>query len=208
MFGSDETFHLAIPVSNKDHIRGPENAPVTLVEYGDFQCDNCGEAYPIVKELQRRMGSRLRLVFRNFPLVEIHRYAEGAAEASEAAAAQGQFWKMHDIMFENQEALGLEDLRDYATRIGLDVERFMRELTGRMYRERVQQEEASGDKSGVDGTPTFFINGIMHQDSYDVETLLEACEHAAQQHKGETRAASTRPRGTAKKTLHPRRSGR
>src|SRR5512140_1906073 len=129
MFGSEETFHLAVPVSDKDHIRGPQNAPVTLVEYGDFQCDNCGEAYPIVKEIQRRMGNRLRFVFRNFPLTEMHRYAEGAAEASEAAAAQGQFWKMHDIMFENQLALELKDLRDYAAQIGLDGERFARELT-------------------------------------------------------------------------------
>ncbi len=202
MMQHNETGRLAVPVTNRDHIRGPEHAPVTLVEYGDFECDNCGAAYPIVKELQKRMGNDLRFVFRNFPLTEVHPCAEGAAEASEAAAAQGQFWKMHDILFENQQYLALEDLQEYAQRIGLDVKRFTRELTGRVYQPMVEMEIEGGEQSGVEGTPWFFINGVFYDDSYDLDSLLRACREAAQEQK--ERAPVKRSRGQAKRTMRRR----
>ncbi len=181
MFEASETGRLAVRVSDHDHIRGPASAPVTLVEYGDFECPNCGEAYPILKNLQVRMGSRLRFVYRNFPLTEIHPYAENAAEASEAAGAQGRFWAMHDILFENQDALDVRDLEKYAARIGLDLPRFQRDLAGHIYAGRVQQEYEGGLRSGVDGTPTFFINGERYDGSYDEESLFQACSEAAQE---------------------------
>jgi len=171
---------LTVPVSDgRDHIQGSADAPVTLVEYGDYECPYCGAAYPIVKEVQARMGDRLRFVFRNFPITTSHPHAEQAAEAAEAAAAQGSFWDMHDALYENQKRLGDEDLRAYAEELGLDVERFAGELGEHVHEARVHEDFLSGVRSGVNGTPTFYINGVRHDDSYELETLLAAVEQAA-----------------------------
>jgi protein-disulfide isomerase len=168
---------LSMPVSeDRDHIQGPADAPVTLVEYGDYECPYCGAAYPIVKEVQDRMGERLRFVFRNFPITTSHPHAQEAAEAAEAAAAQGRFWPMHDLLFENQKNLGDRDLRAYAEQLGLDLELFDEELAGHVHAERVHKDFVSGVRSGVNGTPTFYINGVRHDDSYEIETLLAALE--------------------------------
>jgi protein-disulfide isomerase len=139
------------------------DAPVTLVEYGDYECPYCGMAYPIVKQVQAHFGDRLRFVFRNFPLGEIHPHAQHAAEAAEAAAAQGKFWEMHDRIFEHQKRLRDEDLRDYAAAEGLDADRFAVDLSGHAFAERVREDFMSGVRSGVNGTPTFFINGVRFE---------------------------------------------
>jgi protein-disulfide isomerase len=171
---------LAVPVDEaRDHIQGPPVAPVTLVEYGDYQCPYCGAAYPIVKEVQARLGERLRFVFRNFPITTSHPRAEQAAEAAEAAAAQGRFWEMHDLLYENQKRLRDEDLHGYAEQLGLDVERFDQDLAEHAHAPRVREDFMSGVRSGVNGTPTFYINGARHDDSYDFDTLLAALERAA-----------------------------
>jgi protein-disulfide isomerase len=171
---------LTVPVNDgRDHIQGSADAPVTLVEYGDYECPYCGAAYPIVKEVQARMGDRLRFVFRNFPITTSHPHAEQAAEAAEAAAAQDSFWEMHDALYENQNRLRDEDLRAYAEELGLDVERFAGELGEHVHEARVHEDFLSGVRSGVNGTPTFYINGVRHDDSYELETLLAALEQAA-----------------------------
>jgi protein-disulfide isomerase len=171
--------HLTPPVGERDHVQGPADAPVTLVEYGDFECPYCGEAYPIVKALQQRLGERLRFVFRNFPLTNAHPHAARAAEAAEAAAAQGRYWEMHDRLYEHQRALDDAHLERYASDVGLDVARFDREMTEGRYRGRVREDFLSGVRSGVNGTPTFFINGLRHDDSYAPEVLFAAIERAA-----------------------------
>jgi formate-nitrite transporter family protein len=153
---------LTPPVSDRDHIQGPLDAPVTLVEYGDYECPHCGRAYPIVKAAQRQLGDRLRFVFRNFPLAEAHPHARRAAEAAEAAAAQGRFWRMHDMLFEHQHALEDAALLHYAEILQLDTERFARELRDGTYAQRVSDDVLGGARSGVNGTPTFFVNGVRY----------------------------------------------
>ena len=175
----DAAAALTLPVGERDHIQGPAGAAVTLVEYGDYECPHCGRAYPIVKAIQQQMGPRLRFVYRNFPLRESHPHAEQAAEAAEAAAAQGKFWEMHDRLFERQFALDGEYLIEYAGDLGLDVGRFRKELGEGVYEPRVREDFRSGVTSGVNGTPTFFINGVRHDDSWDLEPLLAALEEAA-----------------------------
>jgi protein-disulfide isomerase len=171
---------LTVPVDvDRDHIQGAADAAVTLVEYGDYECPYCGAAYPIVKEVQARMGEELRFVFRNFPITTSHPHAEQAAEAAEAAGAQGKFWEMHDLLYENQRQLGDEDLRSYAERLGLDLESFEGDLAEHLRAPRVREDFMSGVRSGVNGTPTFYINGVRHDDSYELETLLAALEQAA-----------------------------
>jgi protein-disulfide isomerase len=171
---------LAVAVDDdRDHIQGSADAAVTLVEYGDYQCPYCGAAYPIVKELQARMGDRLRFVFRNFPISTSHPHAEQAAEAAEASAAQGRFWEMHDLLYENQTQLRDQDLHAYAEQLGIDVERFDKDLAEHVHAPRVHEDFMSGVRSGVNGTPSFYINGARHDDSYDFETLLAALERAA-----------------------------
>jgi protein-disulfide isomerase len=171
---------LAVAVDNdRDHIQGPADAAVTLVEYGDYECPYCGAAYPIVKELQARMGDRLRFVFRNFPITTSHPHAEQAAEAAEAASAQGRFWEMHDLLYENQRRLRDQDLHSYAEQLGLDVEQFDKDLAGHVHAPRVREDFMSGVRSGVNGTPSFYVNRARHDDSYDLETLLAALERAA-----------------------------
>src|SRR6266566_2002320 len=172
------TARLTMPVGPRDHRLGPETAPVTVVEYGEYECPYCGEAHPIVKEIKRRLGDRLCFVFRHFPLTQVHPYAEHAAEAAEAAGAQGKFWQMHDSHFEHQEALDDAHLVRYAAELKLDVDRFERELAEHVYANRVREDFLSGVRSGVNGTPTFFINGLRYDGSYDLEMLLAAIELA------------------------------
>jgi protein-disulfide isomerase len=167
-------------IGPRDHIFGPASAAVTLVEYGDFECPYCGEAYPIVKALQKRLGDRVCFVFRHFPLANAHPHAEHAAEAAEAAAAQGKFWEMHDLLYENQAALEDEDLTGYAAKLGLDVPRFTRELAGHHYAARVREDFLAGVRSGVNGTPGFFINGVRHDGSYDFDSLLAGIKAATE----------------------------
>jgi Na+/H+ antiporter NhaA len=169
---------LAEPVDpGTDHIRGPVDAPVTVVEYGDFECPYCGRAEPVVRELLREFAD-LTYVWRHLPLDDVHPHARMAAEASEAAAEQGAFWAMRDLLFEHQDRLELEDLVGYAARLGLDVDRFTRDLTERRYAARIDRDVDSADVSGVGGTPTFFINGRRHQGAYDIATLSASVKAA------------------------------
>ena len=169
---------LAVPVSERDHTQGPATASVTLVEYGDYECPYCGQAYPIVKELQRRLGDRLRFVFRNFPLTNAHPHAAHAAEAAEAAAAQGKFWEMHDYLYEHQRALDDPHLLQAAERLSLDVARFRQDMEAHTHVARIREDFMGGVRSDVNGTPTFFVNGVRHDESYDLQTLLAALERA------------------------------
>jgi protein-disulfide isomerase len=172
-------------VSAGDHSAGPEDAPVTLVEYGDYECPYCGMAHPVVKEAQRELGSGLRFVFRNFPLAEAHPHARAAAQAAEAAAAQGRFWEMHDMLFEHQDALEAEDLLGYAKSIGLDMQQFARDLADPAITKRVRDDFRSGVQSGVNGTPTFFMNGERYDGSWAnqvafIKRLREAARQGAE----------------------------
>jgi protein-disulfide isomerase len=162
------------PMPGRDHIQGPTSAPLALLEYGDFQCPYCGAAYPVVKEVQERLGERLCFAFRNFPLVNSHPNAEHAAEAAEAAGAQSAYWKMHDLLFENQRALEDEDLARYAAALDLDVRRFTSEVLEGAYVARIQEDFRSGARGGVNGTPTFFVNGVRFDGAPDVDSLVEA----------------------------------
>jgi protein-disulfide isomerase len=176
---SDERSRLTVAVSARDHVDGPDDAAVTLVEYGDYECPHCGRAHRIVKQIQELLGDRLRFVFRNFPLTEIHPHAQHAAEAAEAAAEQGYFREMHHALFEGQHALGDRDLMRYATEIGLDRSRFQQELADHVHAPRVREDFRSGVRSGVNGTPTFFINGFRHDGPWDLDSLNEALETAS-----------------------------
>ncbi len=162
----------------RDHIRGPDRAPVTLLEYGDYECPYCGRAEPIIRELLDSFGDDVRYVWRHLPLNDVHPNAQMAAEAAEAAAAQGDFWEMHDLLLAHQEALSDQDLTGYARELGLDLGRFWEELRRRRYADRVAEDVASADASGVAGTPTFFINGRRHQGAYDIDTLTDAVTRA------------------------------
>ena len=173
---------LTPPVSERDHANGPEDAPVTLVEYGDYECPYCGMAYQVVKSAQRELGKQLRFVFRNFPLAEAHPHARLAAQAAEAAAVQGKFWEMHDALFEHQEALEAEDIIGYAKSLGLDMVKYARDLQDATYAKRVRDDFRSGVRSGVNGTPTFFINGSRYEGSWANEkAFIHTLHEAAQQ---------------------------
>jgi len=161
-------------VSSSDHAQGPADAPVTLVEYGDYQCPYCGEAYPVIKAVQGMFGDRLRFVFRNFPLSQAHRYAQLAAEAAEAAGAQGKFWEMHDALYENQDQLGQALFEVLVARLGLDAGRFEADLETHQFQSRVKHDFMGGVRSGVSGTPGFFINGNLYDQSWDKESLSAA----------------------------------
>ena len=178
MAASDDRALLRFPVTERDHAQGPPDAPVTLVEYGDYECPHCGRAYPIIKDVQLRLGERLRFVFRNFPLSEAHPHAEHAAEAAEAAGSQGKYWEMHDTLFEHQRALGDRQLVNYAAALDLDVARFEEALTSGVHARHVRADFLGGIRSGVNGTPTFFINDVRHDDDWDVDTLTAALELA------------------------------
>lgn len=170
--------HLKPDVSDRDHRSGPEDAPVTLVEYGDYECPSCGMAFPIVHRVRRDLGSRLRFVFRNFPLTEVHPHARHAAELAEAAGAQGRFWEMHDELFEHQSALDDRHLLQYAKTLALDVERVTRELETGTHLDRIQSDIASGIHSGVNGTPTFFVNGQRLDGAWGYPDLMAAIDLA------------------------------
>jgi len=179
---------LTQPVSEgRDHIRGPSSAPVTLVEYGDFECPHCGQAHVILEQLLGQFGERVRLVYRHFALAQIHPHAQRAAEASEAAAAQERFWEMHDILFENQDALEDERLAEYAQDLNLDLVHFERDLFGEVFKPRVREDFMSGVRSGVNGTPTFFINGQRHDGPWDLESLSAAIDAQLHAHGGAER---------------------
>jgi protein-disulfide isomerase len=169
---------LKIPVRPEDHIEGDVNAPCTLVEYGDYQCPHCGRAYPIVKRVQKHFGKRLRFVFRNFPLNEIHPQAETAAETAEFAAAQGKFWEMHDALFENQSRFSPAFFPELAQKLGLDAADLRDALGTEKYRAHVRSDFMSGARSGVNGTPTFFINGQRLDGPWDYEDLVGAIDAA------------------------------
>jgi protein-disulfide isomerase len=165
---------MTLPAPGRDHIQGPIDAPIMLVEYGDYQCPYCGAAYPIVKALQKRLGKRLCFAFRNFPLANAHPYAEHAAEAAEAAAAQGRFWEMHDMLYENQQSLDDQSLAEYATALKLDAAKLISEVVAGAHKERVREDFRSGAHNGVNGTPSFFINGERYDGAYDEEDLFAA----------------------------------
>jgi protein-disulfide isomerase len=165
---------LTVPINDHDHIIGSHDATMTLVEYGDYQCPYCGAAHPSVKEVLRVLGDDLLFAFRHFPLSQIHQYAFQAAEAAEAAGAQDRFWQMHDLLFTHQDRLATPDLIGYAGALGLDVQRFVSDLESHRHAERIREHFMSGVRSGVNGTPTFFVNGIRHNGSYDPDSLLEA----------------------------------
>jgi protein-disulfide isomerase len=171
---------LAVPVSEQDHAQGPADAAVTLVEYGDYQCPYCGAAYPVVKGVQRGMGDRLRFVFRNFPISTSHPHAQGAAEAAEAAGAQGKFWEMHDMLYEHQAMLDQGHLLRMAEQVGVEGERFKEDMAERRYETRVRDDFMSGVRSGVNGTPTFFINGVRYDGQVDEAHLVRALEQAVE----------------------------
>ena len=163
---------VAIPLQDDDHVAGAQTAAVTLIAYCDFECPYCGDAFPTIKGPQAELQDRLYYVFRHFPLNEKHPFAQQAAEAAEAAGVQGQFWAMHDLLFEHQEALGDEDLYAYAATLDLDMERFEEELRRGVHASRVARDVQSGRRNGVTGTPTFFVNGVRHADEERLERLV------------------------------------
>ncbi len=167
---------LSPSVSELDHIAGKPDSRVTLVEFGDYQCPYCGIAFSVVKQLQRDLAGKLRFVFRNFPLTEVHPYAALAAQAAEAAALQGKFWEMHDIIFENQERLDPSNLSEWARQIGLDLYEFEKGIREKQVAERIRNDLRSGGRSGVDGTPFFFINGFSFDEEPDYEQLRKALD--------------------------------
>ena len=169
---------LAVPVTAKDHAEGPASAPVTLVEYGDYQCPSCGDVFPLVKKIQKHFGDQLRFVFRNFPL-EMHPYAEHAAETAEFAAAHDKFWDMHDHLFMHQNNLADDALLKLATQLKLPAAELTTALDEGTYASRVKHDLDGGIKSGVTGTPMFYLNGELYDDSYDYDTLVSAIEAAA-----------------------------
>ena len=179
LLGTSEVLvDLVVPVDDeRDHIRGPEKAPVTVVEYGDFECPYCGLAESSVRELLRDFGD-VRYVWRHLPLTDVHPHAQLAAEATEAAGKQGAFWEMHDLLLEHQGALTVRDLVGYATSLGLDTERFTASLRKHAGAARVAEDTDSADLSGVSGTPTFFVNGMRHYGAYDIESLSKAVKLA------------------------------
>ncbi len=169
---------LHVQVTENDHAQGDANAAVTLVEYGDYECPACGDAYPIVKQVQQHFGKRLRFVFRNFPLTEMHPNAEPAAEAAEAAGVQGRFWEMHDALYKNQQKLDPAMLPGLAASLGLDAAKVEAAVGERQFADRIEADLEGGTQSGVQGTPSFFINGKLHGGSYALEELVRAIEAA------------------------------
>jgi formate-nitrite transporter family protein len=172
---------LVVPVSERDHALGSPDAPMTLVEYADFECPYCAAATKAIAYLRRHLGGEIRFVFRHFPVTELHPHAEQAALAAEAAAAQGKFWQMHDLLFERQDAMERQDLERYAEEIGLDLSDFVLELGLRSGLDRVQKDLESGRASGVNATPKFFLNGVRF-DGTDLRELVPAVEQAARDH--------------------------
>ena len=171
--------HLAVPVSERDHSQGPATAAVTLVQYGDYECPYTRLSTTIVRTIQQQLGEQLRFVFRNFPLIEIHPHALHAALAAEAAAAQGKFWQMHDSIFHHQHTLEDADLEQFAEAVGLDLQQYARALADQGALARIEEDVEGGERSGVQGTPTFFINGALYRGSWEREALLPALQAAS-----------------------------
>ena len=165
---------LVVPIHDTDHTVGPSDAPVTLVEYGDFECPNCRQAAPACKLLLQKFGERIRFVYRHFPLEEVHLHARLAAEAAEAAASQGKFWQMHDLLYANQSHLTPPDLHAYAEQLGLDLRLYQAELQDHRHLQRVRSDQQSGRDSGVRATPTFFVNGAICDVSFGLDALERA----------------------------------
>lgn len=170
--------HLAVAVSEEDHSQGPARAEITLVEYGDFECPDAGRAYPMVKKLQKHYGKRMRFVFRNFPLTDIHPLAEPAAEAAEFAGTQGKFWEMHDALYENQDRLTVGLLGRLAESIGLDGDAADEAIENQEFEERIEQDAEGGAQCGVHGTPTFFVNGALYEGEWTFAGLSAAIDGA------------------------------
>lgn len=187
--------YLSRPITDRDHTVGPPDAPVTLVEYGDYECPHCGRAFPVLEDIRLEMGDSLRFAYRHYPINLGHTHAQMAAEAAEAAGAQGRFWEMHAKLFRNQEALDRASLERYAIEIGLDLARFHMELATRAHRERVLEDIASGEESGVAWTPTFFINDVRFGYAPDLDGLLEALRTAAKEATRSGWRGVTLPRG-------------
>jgi protein-disulfide isomerase len=167
----DSAQRLLLPIRPTDHAHGPEDAPYTLVEYGDYECPDCGRLYVILRDLQSDIASRLKVVFRHYPLSGIHHHAQQAAEAAEAAGAQGKFWEMHMLLFERQAALHTNDLIRYAGELSLDVQRFRNELKNQRYRDNVRADFIAGVQNGVYRTPGLFLNGVRYDDDWGRESL-------------------------------------
>ncbi|MGH2449240.1 MAG: DsbA family protein [Chloroflexota bacterium] len=165
-------------VSSRDHTQGSPDAPYTLLEFGDYECPYCGTAEQPLHQVQQELGDQLQFAFRNFPLTQIHPYALEAAEAAEAAGGQGQFWKMHDLLYQNQRHLRHEDLLRYAAELQLDLDRFQRDLTDHTYLGRIQEDVESGERSGVPGTPCFFINGVRYEGPAQAAAMMAAIGHS------------------------------
>src|SRR5262249_49473562 len=180
-----------VPVTHKDHIQGNANALITLVEYGDYECPHCGQAYPIVERVQKHFGDRLRFVFRNFPLNEIHANAESAAESTEFAATNRRYWEMHDGIFENQQVIGLPLFCELSDRLGLSVSDLQDALANQEYLPRVREDFRGGVRSGVNGMPTFFINGRRHDGPFEFEDLVEAIKEKERMRKGRDSSGRT-----------------
>jgi protein-disulfide isomerase len=174
------TARLTLPVSDRDHVRGPATAPVTLVEYGDYECPFCGQAYPIVDALLDQLGDRVRFAYRHFPMTQVHPHAQHAAEVAEVAATQGRFWEMHHLLFTNQRALDDRSLARYAASIGIDATAVILALAEGTYAPRVREDFMSGVRSGVNGTPSFFMNGTRYDGPRDFRSMLAALEYAAE----------------------------
>jgi len=170
---------LKLPDAERDHIQGVIDAPIALLEYGDYECAFCGEVQPIVREIQRRLGDDLCFAFRHFPLTNVHPHAEHAAEAAEAAGEQGSFWPMHETLFANQNALDDESLAEYAGALGLDETRLIQEVISGAHAQRIHEDFKSGVRAGVNGTPSFFINGQRYDGARGLEPLLAAVSNPA-----------------------------
>jgi len=167
---------LKVPIAAGDHAQGPENAEVTLVEYGDYECPHCGRAHPIIQRVREHFGKRLRFIFRNFPLGELHPHAMAAAETAEFAGAHGKFWEMHDLLFENQARLGEVLFLELGSGLKLSTTSLQKALEDHTFEARVRADFSGGIRSGVNGTPTFFINGHRHDASFDFEPLVSAIQ--------------------------------
>lgn len=168
---------LKVPITVDDHIEGDLNALLTLVEYGDYECPFCEMVYPIIKRVQKYFGKQLKFVFRNFPQTEMHPHAEIAAEAAEFAGSRGHFWEMHDLIYENQEALSLELLFKLVEEVGLPRTDLKNTLENRTFETKIRNDFNGGVRSGVNGTPTFFINDLRYNGSFEYEELISALNH-------------------------------
>ena len=170
---------LAVPVTERDHRQGPETATVTLVQYGDYECPYTRQSTWVVQAIQQQLGDQLRFVFRNFPLTEIHPHALHAALAAEAAATQGKFWQMHDYIFHHQHTLEDSDLAQFAAAVGLEMQQYAHDMAQQRSLPHIEEDLESGERSGVQGTPMFFINGVMYRGSWEHDALLAALEAAS-----------------------------